>query len=299
MIGPMQLGATFPTTEIGDDPAAVRDFAQAAEALGFSHIVAYDHVLGADHSGREPKLWGPYTEADPFHEPFVLFGFLAGVTTTIHFETAIIILPQRQTVLVAKQAAEVDVLSGGRLRLGVGTGWNYVEYEGLGVPWERRGARFDEQIDLLRELWTKPIVDSASTYHRIDRAGILPRPQRSIPIWMGGTSDVAFRRAARKGDGFTFAAAGQKTVAQVERVRDLLRAEGRDPATFPVEFTVMYGLGEERWTRAAEGARRAGIDYLSVNTMSTTAAWTGMEPPGFTSCAEHIAALERFKAVVG
>jgi probable F420-dependent oxidoreductase len=299
MIGPMQLGATFPTTEIGDDPVAVRDFAQAAEALGFSHLVAYDHVLGAQHAGRDPKLWGPYTETDPFHEPFVLFGYLAGVTTTIQFETAVIILPQRQTVLVAKQAAEVAVLSGDRLRLGVGTGWNYVEYEALGVPWERRGARFDEQIDLLRELWTKPVVDTASTFHRVDRAGILPRPARPIPIWMGGSSEVAFRRAARTGDGFTFASAGQKTVAQVEALRERLVAEGRDPASFPTEFTLMYGLGEERWTRAAEGARRAGVDYLSVNTMSTTAAWTGMEAPGLRSCAEHIAALERFKAVVG
>ena len=142
----MRFGATFPTTEIGDDPIAVRDFAQAAESLGYSHIVAYDHVLGAVHAGREPKLWGPYTENDPFHEPFVLFGYLAACTTTIEFETAIIILPQRQTVLAAKQAAEVDILSGGRLRLGVGTGWNPVEYEGLDVPWEGRGRRFDDQI---------------------------------------------------------------------------------------------------------------------------------------------------------
>lgn len=295
----MQFGATFPTTEIGDDPAAVRDVAQAAEALGFSHLVAYDHVLGAEHAGREPKLWGPYTENDAFHEPFVLLGFLAGVTTTIGFETAIIILPQRQTVLVAKQAAEVDVLSGGRLRLGVGSGWNHVEYEALGVPWEGRGARFDEQVDLLRRLWTEPVLDVDGTYHRIDRAGILPRPRRSIPLWFGGSSEVAIRRAARTGDGFTFASAGGKTVALVVRLRELLAEEGRDPATFPVEFTLMYGLGEDRWLKAVQGAREAGVDYVTVNTMSTTAVWTGMDAPGFGSPAEHIAAFERFLQVVG
>lgn len=293
----MQFGATFPTTEIGDDPIAVRDFAQAAEALGYSHIVAYDHVLGAVHEGREPKLWGPYRETDPFHEPFVLFGFLAGVTTTIEFETAIIILPQRQTVLVAKQAAEVDVLSGGRLRLGVGTGWNPVEYEGLGIPWKGRGARFDDQIALLRRLWTEPVLDVTTAQHRIDRAGILPRPRRSIPIWFGGNSDIALRRAARVGDGFTFASAGRKTVEQVEKLRGLLTEEGRDPAGYPIEFTLMYGLGEARWASAVQGAREAGVDYLAINAMSTTAAWTNMEAPGFSGPAQHIAALERFMQV--
>src|SRR5215212_5329483 len=188
----MQFGAVFPTTEIGDDPVAIRDFAQAAEGLGYSYIVAYDHVLGAVHEGRDPKLSGPYTEQHAFHEPFVLFGYLAGVTSTIELETAVIIL-QRQAVLAAKQAAEVDVLSGGRLRLGLGTGWNYVEYEGLDVPWARRGKRFDEQIELMRQLWGEPVVDYAGTFHRVDRAGIAPRPAHQIPIWLGGGSEAALR----------------------------------------------------------------------------------------------------------
>jgi probable F420-dependent oxidoreductase len=294
----MRFGATFPTTEIGDDPLAVRDFAQAAEALGYSHIVAYDHVLGAVHAGREPKLWGPYSEADPFHEPFVLFGFLAGVTTTIEFETAVIILPQRQTVLAAKQAAEVDVLSGGRLRLGVGTGWNPVEYEGLDVPWAGRGARFDDQIALMRQLWTEPVLDVTTAHHRIDRAGILPRPKRSIPLWFGGSSMVALRRAARTGDGFSFASAGRKTIDQVHTLRSLLQEQGRDPGTFPLEFTLMYGLGEDRWVSAAQGAKDAGVDYLSINAMSTTAAWTKMDAPNLGTVGEHIAALERFMTVM-
>ena len=295
----MKFGAVLPTCEIGDDPGAVRDWAQAAESLGYAHIVAYDHVLGAEHAGRDPKLWGPYTEHDAFHEPFVTFGFLAGVTSTIELETAVIILPQRQTALVAKQAAEVDVLSGGRLRLGVGTGWNHVEYESLGVDWVSRGKIFDDQIELLRALWTNDVVDHASDHHRIDRAGIKPRPARSIPIWFGGFSTVAMRRAARIGDGFTFASAGRKTIEQVEQLRAALSAEGRDPATFPVELTIPYGLGEDKWVSLSTEARDAAISHLGVNTMSTTSEWSGTPAPNLTSPAEHIAALETFITTVG
>ena len=295
----MQFGAVFPTTEIGDDPVAIRDFAQAAEGLGYSYIVAYDHVLGAVHEGRDPKLSGPYTEQHPFHEPFVLFGYLAGVTSTIELETAVIILPQRQAVLAAKQAAEVDVLSGGRLRLGLGTGWNYVEYEGLDVPWARRGKRFDEQIELMRQLWTEPVVDYQGTYHRVDRAGIAPRPARSIPIWLGGGSEASLRRAARVGDGFTFAGAGRSVAALAERLRGYLSEAGRDGASFPMEFTIAYGLGPERWQRTAELAQQGGISHLGVNTMSSTAAWAKTPPSGFTTPAEHIAGLETFIKAVG
>jgi alkanesulfonate monooxygenase SsuD/methylene tetrahydromethanopterin reductase-like flavin-dependent oxidoreductase (luciferase family) len=155
----VKIGAIFPTTEIGNDPIAIRDWAQAAEALGYDHILFYDHVLGAERDGRDQPFMGPYSETNPFHEVFVTMGYLAGVTTRIEFATGILILPQRQTALVAKQATEVDVLSGGRLRLGVGTGWNYVEYESLGVPWDDRGKRFDEQVELLRKLWSEPVLD--------------------------------------------------------------------------------------------------------------------------------------------
>ena len=290
----MQFGAVFPTTEIGDDPVAIRDYAQAAEGLGYSYIVAFDHVLGALHEGREPKLWGPYSEQHPFHEPFVLFAFLAGVTSTIEFETAVIILPQRQTVLAAKQAAEVAVLSGGRLRLGLGTGWNYVEYEGLDVPWERRGKRFDEQIELLRRLWAEPVVDYRGTFHRVDRAGISPRPASPIPIWLGGGSEVSLKRAARVGDGFTFAGAGRSVAAQVDRLRGYLGEAGRDPAAFGLEFAIAYGVGPERWQRSVELAEQGGVSHFSVNTMSSTAAWAKTPPSGFTTPAEHIAGLEQF-----
>ena len=172
----MDLGAVFPTTQIGNDPAVIRDFAQTAEGLGYRRLITYDHVLGAVHADRDPPLPGPYTQDDPFHEPLVLFGFLAACTTVIELEAAVLVLPQRQTALVAKQAAEVDVLSAGRLVLAVGTGWNFVEYESLGMPFAARGRRLDEQVDLLRRLWREPVLDYRGEFHRIDRAGILPRP---------------------------------------------------------------------------------------------------------------------------
>lgn len=294
----MEFGAVLPTCEIGNDPVAIRDWAQAAESLGYSHIVAYDHVLGAEHEGRDPKLWGPYTERDPFHEPFVVFGFLAGVTTTIEFETAVIILPQRQTALVAKQAAEVDVLSGGRLRLGVGTGWNHVEYESLGVEWADRGKILDDQIELLRKLWGNEVIDHTSAFHRIDRAGILPRPDRSIPIWFGGFSNVAMRRAARIGDGFTFASAGMKTIENANRLRQSVADAGRDPSTFPIELTVSYGLSPEKWESLVGEAREAEISHVCVNTMSTTSEWAGTPAPNLSTPAQHVEALETFMARV-
>src|SRR5215470_16793940 len=165
----MRYGVVFPQTEFGNDPAAIKDYAQAAEELGYDYLLVYDHVLGA-HPDREPKLTGPYTHEHPFHEPMVLFGFLAGVTTKLGLTTGIVILPQRQTVLVAKQAAEIDVLSGGRLRLGVGLGWNHVEYEALGENFKNRGRRADEQVEVLRKLWTEPLVNFHGTDHIINNA---------------------------------------------------------------------------------------------------------------------------------
>ena len=295
----MEFGAVFPTCEIGNDPKQIRSWAQAAEELGYRYIVTYDHVLGAEHANREPQLTGPYTEAHPFHEPFVLFGFLAGVTNSIEFQTSVIILPQRQTVLAAKQAAEVDLLSDGRLRLGVGTGWNHVEYESLGVPWSGRGRLFDEQIELMRRLWTDPVVDVDTAHHRIDRAGIAPRPDQPIPIWLGGSSEIAMRRAAQIGDGFTFASAGNSTVSLANQLREMISAEGRDPSTFPIEFNMPYGLGLEKWKSLTEQAHNASISHLCVNTMSVTSAWSGTPPSGLESVDDHIAGLESFITAVG
>src|SRR5580765_333967 len=183
----MRFGAVFPTTEIGNDPGAIRDYAQTAEALGCARLTTYDHVLGAEHRDRQPPLRGPYTEQDPFHEPFVLLAYLAALTSTVELATGVLVLPQRQTALVAQQAAELDRLSGGRLVLGVATGWNHVEYTALGMTFPDRARRFDEQIGVLRMLWEQDLVDFTGTYHRIDRAALVPRPSRPIPLWMGGS----------------------------------------------------------------------------------------------------------------
>jgi probable F420-dependent oxidoreductase len=290
----MKLGAVFPTCEIGNDPGAIRDFAQTAEGLGYSHLIVYDHVLGAEHANREPKLTGPYTEHDPFHEPFVLYGFLAAVTTRLELATGVLILPQRQTALVAKQAAEVAVLSRGRLRLGVGTGWNWVEYEALNESFASRGKRLDEQVELLRALWQGRPVDFDGRYHRVDRAGILPAPAGPIPIWFGGFTEPAIRRAARLGDGFLFGAASRPMQALCESLGKALDAAGRPRAGFGIEAIVSYGEGPEKWRAAAEAWKKLGATHFSMRAMSTGAALMGETPPGFTTPRQHIDALESF-----
>ena len=195
----MRTGVVFPQTEIGSDPVLVRDFAQAAEGLGYAHLLVFDHVLGAGLEHR-PGWSGAYAADDPFHEPFVLFGYLAGLTQRIELVTGVLVLPQRQTALVAKQAAEVDVLSQGRLRLGVGVGWNDVEYEALGEDFHDRGRRIEEQVSLLRALWTEPVVDFAGRWHRVPEAGINPLPvQRPIPVWFGGQAEPVLRRVGAVG----------------------------------------------------------------------------------------------------
>lgn len=279
----MRIGVIFPQTEIGADPSVIRDFAQTAEGLGYSHILAYDHVLGAVPE-REPRLWGPYTHESAFHEPFTLFGYLAAVTERVGLVTGVIILPQRQTALVAKQAAEVDILSGGRLRLGVGTGWNYVEYDALNERFGNRGRRQEEQVEVLRRLWAEPVVDFAGEWHRIDRAGLNPLPGRRIPIWFGGFSAPAFERAARIGDGFIFGGSSTDALATLETIRSHLAREGRDPAEFGVEAMVNYADGPEGWTAEAGRWREAGADYVSMRTMNA-----GLDGPR-----AHIEAIERY-----
>lgn len=290
----MKIGAVFPTCEIGNDPAAIRDFAQTAEELGYSHLVVYDHVLGAVHQGRDPVLTGPYTERDPFHEPFVLYGFLAAVTRRLELATGVIVLPQRQTALVAKQAVEVAVLSGGRLRLGVGTGWNWVEYEALNESFATRGERLDEQIEVLRLLFRGEPIDFEGRYHRIDRAGILPAPPGPIPIWFGGFTPVAIRRAARLGDGFLFGAASRPMQALCEALRRELAAAGRAEAPFGVESVIHYAEGPDRWRVAAEAWKALGATHFSMRAMDTGAAVIGEKQAGFTTARQHIDALEPF-----
>ncbi|MBV9205011.1 MAG: LLM class F420-dependent oxidoreductase [Actinobacteria bacterium] len=294
----MDLGAVFPTTQIGNDPAVIRDFAQTAEGLGYRRLTTYDHVLGAVHADRDPPLPGPYTQDDAFHEPLVLFGFLAACTTAIELEAAVLVLPQRQTALVAKQAAEVDLLTGGRLVLAVGTGWNHVEYESLGMPFAARGRRLDEQVDVLRRLWREPVVDYRGEFHRIDRAGILPLPGRgAIPVWFGGGAEVALARAARSGDGFVFGSAGPRTHRRAARLHELLTEQGRDPGAFPMEAMIEYTAGPQAWADEVPAWQARGGTILSIQTMSSGTGYDRVQHRQLDSPAAHIAALGEFARV--
>ncbi|MGY9084152.1 MAG: LLM class F420-dependent oxidoreductase [Acidimicrobiales bacterium] len=232
----MKLGLVYPQIELGGDPDAVRILGRGAEELGYDYLLAYDHVVGAEHADREPALWGPYTEKDPFHDPFVLFAYLAGMTEKLEFASGVLILPQRQTVIVAKQAADLDLLSGERFRMGVGVGWNYVEYEALGQDFSTRGARANEQIDFMRRLWSEPLLDWKGDFDRIERGNVLPQPKRQIPIWIGGFSSPAFRRGAALGDGFMFAGTLERTIPALAEVERLGEAKGRDMADFGREL---------------------------------------------------------------
>jgi probable F420-dependent oxidoreductase len=285
----VQIGAVFPQTRFDGDPAAVRDFAQAAEELGYSHMLVYDHVLGAEHEKRDPELWGPYTDLDPFHEPFVLLGYIAGITTRIELGTGVLILPQRQTALVAKQAAEIDLLSGGRLRLGVGLGWNYVEYQSLNEDFSNRGARCTEQVDLLRRLWAEPLLDYRGDWHRIDRASILPRPSRQIPIWFGGFKEPALRRAARIGDGFIFSGRRERLIDAAERLRGHLVDAGRESDPFGFEAFVEYGRGPEYWQDDIDAYERAGFTHVAMRSINA----------GLPGPQDHIDALAEYAAAIG
>ena len=283
----MQVGVVFPQTEIGADPGAVREFAQAAEELGYKHILAFDHVLGADPSAR--KEWNrPYNSYDMFHEIFVLFGYLAGCTDEIEMVSGILILPQRQTALVAKQAAAVDLLTGGRLRLGIGIGWNDVEYEALGENFNNRGVRSEEQIALLRELWTKPIVDFHGRYHDVTSAGINPLPiQRPIPIWLGGGADRVIDRIARIGDGWIPQfQPDDNGRAQLDKLWSAMDSIGRDRNEIGIEGRISLNQGDlEDWSKLLADWDEMGASHLSVNTMKM-----GLNGPD-----EHIKAIENFK----
>ena len=282
----MQTGLVYPQTEYPPDPAAVRDYAQTAEALGFTHVLAYDHVLGANPD--RPGGWtGPYTHRDPFMEPFVLFTYMAAVTTRLGFIPGILILPQRETALVAKQAATLDVLCSGRLRLGVGTGWNEVEYVALSQEFSTRGRRQEEQLEVLRLLWTQELVTYKGRWHDIPDAGINPLPvQRPIPLWFGGHADVVLRRAARLGDGwlpgFRTAEAARE---HLDRLDGYLAEAGRDRTAFGLEPRLHWGNGDlDALGRALEGWRAAGATHISLNTMGA----------GFRTAGEHLAAIRLF-----
>ncbi|MPZ75095.1 MAG: TIGR03619 family F420-dependent LLM class oxidoreductase [Deltaproteobacteria bacterium] len=282
----MRIGVVFPQTEIGSDPAAIRDFVQTAEQLGYRHILAYDHVLGANPASR-PGWRPPYTHQSAFHEPLVLFGYLAALTTTIELVTGILILPQRQTALVAKQAAALDLLSGGRLRLGIGIGWNRVEYEALNETFANRGRRSEEQIAVLRMLWTNELVTFEGRWHKITDAGINPLPtQRPIPIWFGGGDDRVLRRLASVGDGwFPQLPPDEKCRAAIEKIAAYAREAGRNPKAIGIEGRITINQeSAQTWHQQIRAWKELGATHLSVNTMKA----------GFATAAAHIEAIRRF-----
>ena len=283
----MQISAWFPTRDIGTDPVRVRDWAQAAEELGYDHIEVPDHVFGA--TARDG--WSPrYTEQDPFHETFVTLGFLAAVTTTIGLASGVLILPQRQTGVVAKQAAQVDILSGGRLRLGVGVGWNHVEYEALNEDWKSRGTRQREQVEVLKKLWCDDLVTYQGRFHQFTEVNITPRPvQRPIPVWFGGSSDAVIKRAAQIGDGWMpIMAPDHEAEAKLEQLRNHLSDCGRDPSAFGIEgWLRMDKADPDEWSVAAEGWRKLGADIVMLYPMYCI--------PNFDN---QIETLRRFKEVV-
>ena len=292
----MELGACFPTNEIGTDPAAVRDWAQAAEDLGYDLIEVYDHVLSSDpapDAGGGRAASRPYTSATPWREPMVLLGFLAAVTSRVRFLTGVLVLPQRQTALAAKQAAEADLLSGGRLLLGVGIGWSDAEYRGLGLGgvFRVRGRRCEEQIGLLRRLWTEPLVRFAGEFDSIPESAVCPRPGRPIPIWIGGHAPAVMDRVGRLGDGWVAGWAKPDYLAErIALIGEAARAAGRDPAAIAIETRARAA----RWSPAqqADHARRceaAGATHFALHTLEA----------GFASVGEHIEALRTFREEYG
>jgi probable F420-dependent oxidoreductase len=286
----VRIGVVFPQTEIGSDRGAVRAYAERVCALGFAHILAYDHVVGADPAVHAP--WhGPYDIDTMFHEPFVLFGYLAALVD-VELVTGIIILPQRQSVLVAKQAAEIDVLTGGRFRLGVGLGWNAVEYEALGASFTDRGRRLGEQVELMRRLWTERSVTFAGSYERVTAAGLSPMPvQKPIPVWFGAASPPAYRRAGRYADGwFPQVPPGEHLDAARAFVEEGARAAGRDPSAIAMEGRVSWGdRGAAQIVDHVSRWERAGASHVSINTMRA----------GLTTVDDHARALTECAGALG
>ena len=285
----MKFGAVYPQTELSGDPVAVREIGLAIEAAGLEHLLAYDHVVGAVKADRKPALWGPYDEHDPFHDPFVMFAYLAGITERIELATGVLILPQRQTVLVAKQAADLDLLSGGRLRLGVGVGWNYVEYDALGEDFSTRGRRADEQITLLRELWRGDVLSFDGEFDSIDRGVVIPGPGRQIPIWVGGFSPRAFDRGVALGDGFIFAGDEVRVQGALDDVRARASERGRTLDEFGLDYVALTLTTPRAAADAALRWEEAGGTHFSAVSMGA----------GRDSIEAHIDFFAEFAGLIG
>lgn len=286
----MKIGLVYPQTEYPADPGAIRAYIEQAEALGFTHILAYDHVLGANPD--RPGGWnGPYNAQHSFHDPLVLFSYMAGIATRLEFATGVIILPQRQTALFARQAASLDILCGGRLRLGIGLGWNEVEYTALGQDFHTRGRRIEEQVKVLRQLWTQPLVSYQGRWDTIPDAGLNPLPvQRPIPLWFGGNAEPVLERTARLGNGWMPNYRNPAdALHSLERLWGHLHAAGRSREDFGIEARMSYGDGDASvWGRSIEDWRAIGATHLSFNTMGH----------GFDSAEKHLAAIRLFADVL-
>src|ERR1700757_1376977 len=290
----MQLGCSLPVGDIGTGPAVLRDYAQAAEGLGFNHLMAPDHVLGAnpaaDHGGRRVG-----TTATSYPDPFVLFGFLSGCTQRIGFAVGVLILAQRQAVLVAKQAASLDVLCGGRFRLGIGVGWNELEFVGLNENFHNRGQRSEEQVQVMKALWAEPHVTFRGKYHTIEDAGINPLPtRRRVPIWFGGHADVTMERVVKWGDGWMPLnyAPGDDAIAAFDKLRAMAEAAGRDPASIGIDTRTTVGIGAEaEWRETVRFWKSCGVTHLTLGTYSGRGHLRRIEG---RTLADHLAAIKRY-----
>jgi probable F420-dependent oxidoreductase len=293
----MQLGTLLPWSDIGGDPGAVRDYALEAEAIGYDFLEAPDHVLGVNAASRPG--WDRNTNEDLFHDPFVLFGFLAGCTTKLGFSTGVLILPQRQTVLAAKQAACLDVLCQGRFRLGIGVGWNEVEFTGLNEDFHNRGRRSEEQVRVMQALWREPHVTFEGRWHKIEDAGINPRPPSGkVPVWFGGHHDRTLERIAKLGDGWMPNAylPGAEADAVFDRLRRLTAEAGRPADAVQLEVWVAMGSGTDiDWRNEVRGWKQAGVSYICLTTTFNRRHHRRIA--GHTM-ADHLAALRRYHAAV-
>lgn len=285
----MEIGAVIPHHEIGDDPGAIKAFAQGAEALGVTHLLIYDHVMGAKRD-RAGGFKGQYDSDVAFHEPFVLFGFLAACTTTVELVTTVLILPQRQTVLVAKQAAEVAILSNNRFRLGVGVGWNTVEYEALNEDFHTRGRRQSEQVELMRRLWTEDAFSFRGEYHTIDQASILPRPNKPIPVLFGGSAPAPIERCARLGDGWVpLGSPNDKSADRIATIASLRQSAGLSMDGFLIQAQAQYSGGNpDRWRTHADAWRSLGATHLAIATHNS----------GETNVDGHLARIAEYQSAL-
>ena len=294
----MQLGASLPVGDIGTGPVPLRDYAQAAEGLGFNYMLAPDHVLGGnpsvDYGGRRVG-----TTATAYHDPFVVFAFLAGVTRKMGFASGVVILAQRQAALVAKQAACLDELCEGRFRLGIGVGWNEIEFQGLGMDFHTRGKRSAEQVRFMQALWAEPHVKFKGEFHQLDDGGINPRPKSGrVPIWFGGHAEATFRRAAKYGDGFMPLQypPGDEALKAFDKLRGMIKAEGRDPASVGLEVWVSPGKGTpEDWRKEVAFWKAAGVSHITVH---TTYVSNHHKRIAGKTYAEHLDAITRYRKAV-